>query len=226
MGKASVSDLASIYFPDESAIANPAEQAAKRELAAEVRSLVEQVLLIDVSRVTVSGLADASATVERARATIEELPGLDRDDRDSWPAQEHGQFERGPVSGRSKPLAPPMYIERHPNEIRATVVFNAGYEGAPDRVHGGVIAAAFDDLLGCAQLLAPTPGPTGTLTIRYRSPTPVGRPVELVAWVDRVEGRKVFCAGTARARGVLLAEADAVFIGSSDNASDRAAREE
>ena len=53
---------------------------------------------------------------------------------------------------------------------------------------------------------------TGTLTIRYERPTPVGGDLTFDAWVERTEGRKVFTAGTISADGDVTARADGVFI--------------
>ncbi len=47
------------------------------------------------------------------------------------------------------------------------------YEGPPTCVHGGVIAELFDELLGISNILAGPGAMTGTLTIRYRRPTPL-----------------------------------------------------
>ncbi len=86
------------------------------------------------------------------------------------------------------------------------------YEGPPGHVHGGFLAAAFDEVLGMAQSLTGNPGMTGTLTIRYRKPTPLLTELVFEAYVDRVEGRKIFTHGTLSANGVLTAEAEGLFI--------------
>lgn len=53
---------------------------------------------------------------------------------------------------------------------------------------------------------------TGTLTVRYRRPTPLGRPLTFAAYLDRVEGRKIFVRGTLHDADVLCAEAEGIFI--------------
>jgi acyl-coenzyme A thioesterase PaaI-like protein len=81
-------------------------------------------------------------------------------------------------------------------------------------VHCGFIAAGFDEVLGFAQSLSGQPGMTGRLTVSYRSPTPLRRPLRFTGRVDRVEGRKIFT--TAELRVVeddrLCAEAEGLFI--------------
>ena len=53
---------------------------------------------------------------------------------------------------------------------------------------------------------------TGTLKIRYRRPTPLLAPLELVARNTGHEGRKIFAWGGIYYQGELTAEADGIFI--------------
>ena len=53
---------------------------------------------------------------------------------------------------------------------------------------------------------------TGTLTVRYRRPTPLLAPLELVARHTGKEGRKVYAWGGIYHQGELTAEADGIFI--------------
>jgi acyl-CoA thioesterase FadM len=53
---------------------------------------------------------------------------------------------------------------------------------------------------------------TGTLTIRYRKPTPLHTDLRIEATIERIEGRKTFCVGTMYAGDLVTAEADGVFI--------------
>ena len=61
------------------------------------------------------------------------------------------------------------------------MTFGYPYEGPPTCVHGGVIAELFDELLGMSNILVGQGAMTGTLKIRYRRPTPLLAPLELVA---------------------------------------------
>jgi len=90
--------------------------------------------------------------------------------------------------------------------------FNAAYEGPPGNVHGGMVAAAWDEVLGMAQSLSGNAGFTGTLTIKYRTPTPLYEDLVFNAWVDRVEGRKIFVSGVCHAGERLCSEAEGIFI--------------
>jgi acyl-coenzyme A thioesterase PaaI-like protein len=91
-------------------------------------------------------------------------------------------------------------------------VFGSAYEGPPGCVHGGYVAAAFDEVLGYAETFSGAPGMTGTLTVVYRSPTPLHTEVVFRAKITRVEGRKIFVHGTLHAGERLCAESDAIFV--------------
>lgn len=121
-------------------------------------------------------------------------------------------FEFSPFIGRANPLAPPIQLEEVDGTVRGRAVFSAAYEGAPGCLHGGYIAGAFDEVLGATQSLAGAPGMTGTLTVRYRSPTPLHTELQFVGELLGVEGRKIFTAATLHAGDRLCAEAEGIFI--------------
>jgi len=125
----------------------------------------------------------------------------------------HAHFDHSPVMGMANPIAPPTRME---SGGRRSIVmymrFGAAYEGPPGSVHGGVVAAAFDEILGMTQSLSGQPGMTGTLTIRYRRPTPLYRDLRFEGRLDRVEGRKILTTGTCHDGDTLTAEADGLFI--------------
>ncbi len=97
-------------------------------------------------------------------------------------------------------------------KVVGRVRYGYAYEGPPGCVHGGVVAAAFDEVLGFAQSLSGRPGMTGTLTIRYRKPTPLYEDLVFEGWVERIEGRKIFTAGVCRVGDLVTAEAEGLFI--------------
>jgi acyl-coenzyme A thioesterase PaaI-like protein len=96
--------------------------------------------------------------------------------------------------------------------VVARATFGSAYEGPPGAVHGGMVAAAFDEVLGMAQSLGGQPGMTGTLSIRYRKPTPLHRDLRFEGTLDRVDGRKLFTSGRCYDGDTLTAEAEGLFI--------------
>lgn len=124
----------------------------------------------------------------------------------------HASFEHSPFIGRANPLAPPIYLQDIDGVVHGRAFFGSAYEGPPGCVHGGYVAGAFDELLGATQSLSGAPGMTGTLTITYRSPTPLHAELHFIGELTRVEGRKIFTEGRLYAGDRLCAEAEAIFI--------------
>jgi acyl-coenzyme A thioesterase PaaI-like protein len=79
-------------------------------------------------------------------------------------------------------------------------------------VHGGVIAMVFDEILGVANVQAASPGMTGTLSVKYRRPTPIRTPLRLEAHVIERTGRRIRIRGAIFNGDELTAEAEAVFV--------------
>lgn len=121
-------------------------------------------------------------------------------------------FEHSPFIGLANPLSPPIRLREADGRVHGQVVFGSAYEGPPGCVHGGYIAGAFDEVLGATQTLSGNPGMTGTLTVRFRSPTPLHTDLQFVGELVRVEGRKIFTQAELFAGERLCAEADGIFI--------------
>jgi acyl-coenzyme A thioesterase PaaI-like protein len=117
-----------------------------------------------------------------------------------------------PFVGPMSPLAPPIDVEVADDRILGRVRYPLAFEGPPGHVHGGFIAAGFDEVLGFAQALSGQSGMTGRLEIRYRSPTPLRSEVVYAAGVQSIDGRKVTCWGTLHDGETLCAEATGLFI--------------
>ncbi len=132
-----------------------------------------------------------------------ELPG----DAERW-----AFFDHSPFIGLANPMSPPMDVRYEGDRVVSDVTFGSAYEGPPGCVHGGYVAAAFDELLGAAQSLSGTQGMTAHLGVDYRRPTPLRTPLRMEGWLDRIDGRKIWARGTIVADGELRAEAEALFI--------------
>jgi acyl-coenzyme A thioesterase PaaI-like protein len=124
----------------------------------------------------------------------------------------HEFFPYSPIVGPGNPISPPVRMWIDGDRMRGEVTLRAPYNGPPSMVHGGIIALIFDELLGAVNVIHELGAFTGTLTVRYLRPTPLGQPLEMVGWVDRVEGRKVYSGGDILHDGVVTAHADGIFI--------------
>lgn len=116
------------------------------------------------------------------------------------------------VDPNANPFVPPIRFVVENNKVLGWGNFGPTFEGSPGTVHGGFVAAAFDQLLFMTESLTEIPAVTGTLTVRYRKPTPLRTDLIFEGMVDRVEGRKIFTRGTVAASGVVTAEAEGLFI--------------
>ncbi len=185
----------------------------KRRLASAMREVIGRLVQSIAPEEELRTAADA---LERYAAQLAGHPRLKRYEgyAESANAGDVGSFfDQSPMIGLANPLAPPIRIAQT-GERSATghVNFGAAYEGPPGSVHGGFIAAAFDEVLGFVQSLSGSPGFTGTLTIKYRSPTPLHTALEYRCELNEQEGRKIFAGGQAFAGDRVCAEAEAIFI--------------
>jgi len=116
------------------------------------------------------------------------------------------------VVGSANPLSVEIVTTLDGDVAVAQVVFGAAFEGAPGRVHGGMVAAVLDDVAGYALAFEGEPGFTGTLEVVYRAPVPIERTIEFRTWVRGREGRKLFVEAEARLDEQLLASARLTMI--------------
>ena len=96
-----------------------------------------------------------------------------------------------------------QFYEEQPGKITASITVPGHFQGYPDIVHGGIIAAMLDEVSGRtimsnqeARFMV-----TASLSIRYRKPVPVEKPLKLVGLLKEDLG------GVARVHGEILDEA-------------------
>jgi acyl-coenzyme A thioesterase PaaI-like protein len=121
-------------------------------------------------------------------------------------------FEDRAVGGTSNPASIDLDVGYEGDEVVARVVLRRAFEGAPGRAHGGIVAAAFDDVTGFVIGNLQEPAFTGELTVRYLAPVPVDEPLEMRARLDGRERRKLFISGEARAGETVVATCRAIYI--------------
>ena len=198
--------------PDLSNDETPERRVEVRRLADALRNVIERFVATTAPLDVFHGVADElEAIAERLGAYPQEhlFTGF----AESGPAGDSlGPYDHSPLMGLSNPLAPPMHLTVEPDRVVGTVTCGSAYEGPPGHVHGGYIAAMFDELLGLAQSLSGNHGMTGRLVVHYRSPTPLNTELRFEGWLDRADGRKIVCRGTLHAGDVLCAESEGLFI--------------
>ena len=121
-------------------------------------------------------------------------------------------FEDRAVGGASNPTSIEVAVRYEDDDVVADVVLRRAFEGAPGRAHGGIVAAAFDDVTGFVIGRLQEPAFTGELTVRYLAPVPVDEPLEIRARLDGRERRKLFISAEARAGEAVIATCRAIYV--------------
>jgi acyl-coenzyme A thioesterase PaaI-like protein len=187
--------------------------AQKRRLAAAMRLVIGRLVESNAPESELSAAADGLERYAERLATHPRLRRLEGFAETATAGDVAAFFDQSPIIGLSNPLAPPVAVRRSgERSAEGYARFGAAYEGPPGCVHGGWVAAAFDEVLGFVQSLAGSPGFTGTLTVRYRKPTPLHTDLRFEATVTGTERRKTFAEGRLYAGDLLTAEAEAIFI--------------
>ena len=121
-------------------------------------------------------------------------------------------FEDRAVGGRSNPTSVELEVRYDNDDVVADVVLRRAFEGAPGRAHGGIVAAAFDDVTGFVIGKLQEPAFTGELTVRYLAPVPVDETLEIRARLDGRERRKLFISAELHAGEAVVATCRAIYI--------------
>jgi len=165
-------------------------------------------------------ITDTLAThLAATRAALEMAPrephahALDPADRGAAIAH-HDRF--GPVRGLDNVVAPPLVFGEPVTRDGVTVV-NAiarcgpRYEGPRGLVHGGIVAACFDEVLAIAQRDSGFGGLTRELNVRYRRPVRIDEPLVFTAWIEQNDGRRALGRAACHVDDELRADAAAEF---------------
>jgi acyl-coenzyme A thioesterase PaaI-like protein len=189
------------------------------DLVDRVRELVEAVVMTDVdaaTRVAVADEIDSLTDRLRARRRDQALYLVRHPDGrvESLVQAGAGRLnpQAPPIEWVVLPPPPPARSEPRPVEVRARCTFTAAHSGSPSRVHGGVVAAALDEVVGVAAAAAGASGMTVALNVTLEAGTPFGVPVDIVGRYVRSEGRKRYASGEVRVDGNVTARAELLCV--------------
>jgi acyl-coenzyme A thioesterase PaaI-like protein len=122
-------------------------------------------------------------------------------------------FDDRAVAGRANPMSMEIDVTFEKDVVIGRFEFSKGFEGAPGRAHGGMVAAAFDEVTGNVIGMLHEPAFTGELTVRYLEPSPIDEPIEIRAWLNGRERRKLFIEAEARTTtDRLVAVCHAIYV--------------
>jgi acyl-coenzyme A thioesterase PaaI-like protein len=193
------------------------ETSARSVAAAALRDLSHALVAHEPDDEALLALA---ADVRAYTATLDAAPNRDRlalmrasaQDGSVFGAEDRSGFADRAVAGRDNPGAIDIEVMFEPDEVVAHVVLRRAFEGAPGRAHGGIVAAAFDDVTGFVIGFAGEPAFTGELTVRYVAPVPIEQTLVMRARLTGRERRKLFIEAEAHAGEQLVATCKATYI--------------
>lgn len=186
--------------------------AEKRRLAAAMREVIDRIVTTEAPEDELRAAADRLEEYAQHLATQPRRFVTWGNPEAAMAGTVGGFFDLSPYMGLANPLAPPMTLWVDGEIVRGKVTYGWAYQGPPGHLHGGCIAALFDEVLGLVQSLSGRPGMTGTLTVRYRKPVPLRTELRIEGRVTRVEGRRIFTEGRLYAGDTLTAEAEGIFV--------------
>lgn len=189
------------------------EWEAKRRVSAAVKQLTETLVTSSPTIEQMDAIADQ---LEKTAGEFSQTPRIFG--RLGWiETGDHGSFgqvshELNPLAGLSNPLAPPVKNWVEGGSPRGSCYCGWAYEGPPGSVHGGFVAAIFDQFLGFAQSVGGKPGMTAYLHVNYHQRTPLNTRLELSGRLLSQERRKTKMHAEIVAEGVVTASCEALFV--------------
>lgn len=197
-------------FPVEDPEALAELERAQGGLAGAVRALNDATVRTRVEGEELTAVAEEVAALTARLLAIAQEGPLGVETSSDGRLRDNGNA----MVGLRNPVAPPLRVTGDDEGNTAcTFTLGAAYEGPPGCVHGGIIAAVLDQVLGSAPARIGRPGMTAYLNTTYRRPTPLGVELTCRAWIERVDGWKVHARGEIRdPQDRVTAEAEALFV--------------
>ena len=201
----------STFFAEEISNTNSKYWLARRKLAAAVRELIETATISDVQPAEAEAISEELQSISARLRQNRQLRGIIAYAKahSGFPVAHH---EILCVGGASHPIAPGLRSWDDDDVVRGSVQFDWAYEGPPNHVHGGWVAAVLDHFMGMAQMRSGAPGMTGGLDVRYVKPTPIGKRLDLTATFERISTRKNRVSAEISCEGEITATAEAIFV--------------
>jgi acyl-coenzyme A thioesterase PaaI-like protein len=166
-----------------------------------LRELIDAVTATDASDPDVTTATDhiTAATRQLSRRVPDGVP---------FPAG-----HRHDLPGRGHPMLVPFYVDSlSADALRGRVQFTAAYMGHHGVAHGGFIALLFDETLGVFAAQLDPAARTVSLTITYRTGTPVDVDLQVETHLVSHDGRKVRVQGVLRHGDTVTAEGEGLFV--------------
>lgn len=98
------------------------------------------------------------------------------------------------------------------SEVRGVARFGEAAEGLPGFVHGGALAAIADEAMGWATWCSGAIAPGATVTHHYRRPVRTNQSLEVRAWVDHDDGKKLHCRAELRCGDAVAVASEGIYV--------------
>jgi len=93
------------------------------------------------------------------------------------------------------------------------------FQGWDEIAHGGIVATILDEVMAWSLVDADNWGLTARLSIAFKRPVPLGRPIHAEGWITESRRRVITTAGrmVAGGSGDVLATAEALYVAATDD---------
>jgi acyl-coenzyme A thioesterase PaaI-like protein len=136
------------------------------------------------------------------------------DDRlDQGWLNDHSEYQRNFVHGLRNPAG--LHLQYHLAGDRVVTTWVTGEEhaGFPGFVHGGLIAAVLDDVMGHCSVLHRRWVVTGRMETRFRDVAPLGAALRVEGWITRLTRRAMLAAAHMSLEdGSIVAESSGTYL--------------
>ena len=93
------------------------------------------------------------------------------------------------------------------------------FQGWDEIAHGGIVATILDEGMAWSLVDADSWGLTARLSVAFKRPVPLGRPIHVEGWITESRRRVITTAGrmVAGGSGEVLATAEAIYVAATDD---------
>jgi acyl-coenzyme A thioesterase PaaI-like protein len=204
---------------------NPAQLAARADMAAAMQQLGHALVSHHVDVATATELAETARTFTaivqhgkpRDRATeMLTSPRVTAALAGNRAIIEDGQdidlFRDSIVSGRTNPMGIGLHVVRLGDTAVAVTTLGPAFEGAPGRAHGGIVGAILDETMGYVLPIIGEMAYTANLSIDYVGPAPLGTEITFTARLRDRADRKLWIEAVGESADGVFVRAEALFL--------------